>query len=95
MADHITLKAQVVRDAELPPETHGAIVGRSDDLKGVEALVVRMIDSTDRPDGSTYHVTWSLGEGRRAQESNDVIAAQGWQPVDPPVPIRLQPQRFP
>lgn len=95
VADHITLKGHVASDAELPPETHAAIVGRSDDLKGVEALVVRMIDSTDRPDGSTYHVTWSLAEGRRAQESNDVIASQGWQPVDPPVPIRLQPQRFP
>jgi hypothetical protein len=95
VADHVTLKAHVASDAELPPETHGAVVGRSDDLKGVEALVVRLVDTTERPDGSTYHLTWSLAEGRRAQESNDVIASQGWQPVDPPVAIRLQPQRFP
>jgi hypothetical protein len=54
--------------------------------------VVRIGGSTDRPDGGTYHITWSLAEGRDAKESNDVIAARGWQPVDPPIEVRLQPQ---
>ena len=34
---------------------------------------------TDRPDGSTYHITWSLGPGRKARESNDVLRDQGWE----------------
>ena len=32
------------------------------------------------PDGSTYHITWSLGPGRKARESNDVLRDQGWEP---------------
>ncbi|WP_245409559.1 hypothetical protein [Allosphingosinicella vermicomposti] len=95
VADHVTLKAHTSRDAGLPSETEGEIVGRSDDGKGVEALVVRIDGTTDRPDGSTYHITWSLAEGRRARESNDVIAAFGWAPIALPMPILLQPKRFP
>lgn len=94
VADHVTLRGGSSQDSELPGETEGEIVGRSDDGKGVEAMVVRIDGTTDRPDGSTYHVTWSLGQGRRAIESNDVIAAFGWTPIDPPIPVRLDPQRF-
>ena len=70
-------------DAPLPPEADGEIVGRADDGSGVEAMVVRLGGTTDRPDGSTYHITWSLADGRRAKESNDVIAARGWTDVRP------------
>ena len=45
-------------------------------------VVVEIDGATTRPDGGTWHVTWSLGEGRRAQESNNVIA-RGWEPCDP------------
>ena len=65
------------------------------DGEGVEALVVAIDDSTDRPDGSIYHITWSLGEGRRAKESNDVIARLGWTAIDLPMPVRLIPSRWP
>jgi hypothetical protein len=36
----------------------------------VEALVVELNGSTKRPDGNTYHITWSLAEGRKPVESN-------------------------
>ena len=94
IADHVTLKARVHEDAVLPPVATGVIVGRSDDGRGVEAMVVQLDGSTDRPDGSTYHITWSLGPGRRAVESNDVIRQRGWEPLDPPVPVRLEPALF-
>ena len=93
-ADHVTLKSKSSPDADLPQETHGEIVGRADDGRGIEALVVRIDGTTDRPDGSTYHITWSLEDGRRAKESNDVIAQYGWVPVDPPVPVQLDPGSF-
>jgi hypothetical protein len=92
IADHVTLKSKVGKTSSLPPETGGTIIGRADDGSGVEAMVVRIGASTDRPDGGTYHITWSLAEGRDAKESNGVIAARGWQPVDPPIEVRLQPQ---
>lgn len=56
-ADHVTLAAKVGADAPLPCETEGAIVGRADDGRGVEAMVVSLGGTTDRPDGSTYHIT--------------------------------------
>ena len=79
----------------LPPTATGVIVGRCDDGRGVEAMVVQVDGSTERPDGGTYHITWSLEPGRRAVESNDAIRAHGWQPLEPPVPVGLHPARWP
>ena len=95
VADHVTLKAKVASDSELPPPVTGEIVGRIDDGTGVEALVVSIDGSTDRPDGSSYHITWSLAPGRGAKESNDVIAKLGWRPLDMPMPVLLAPARWP
>lgn len=80
VADHVTLKPD---PQDLPDDTVGQIIGRADDGRGVEALVVQLAGSTARPEGSTWHITWSLSEGRRAKESNDVIAALGWTDVAP------------
>jgi hypothetical protein len=95
IADHVTLQSKVADDAALPEETEGEIVGRGDDGKGVEALVVAIRGTTDRPDGSTYHITWSLEKGREAKESNDVLAERDWERLELPVPVRLKPARFP
>ena len=95
VADHVTLAAKAARGAELPCETLGEIVGRVDDGEGVEALVVAIGGTTDRPDGSTYHITWSLEKGRKAKESNDVIARLGWTRIELPMPIKLIPSRWP
>ncbi|HYE29446.1 MAG TPA: hypothetical protein VEA61_14600 [Allosphingosinicella sp.] len=94
-ADHVTLQTEAAEDAPLPEETEGEIVGRADDGKGVEALVVAIGGTCDRPDGSVYHITWSLGPGRKAQESNDVLASRQWLAFDLPMPVRLEPARWP
>ena len=94
VADHVTLAAKVRGDAELPEPVTGEIVGRIDDGKGVEAMVVEIEGSPDRPDGSIYHITWSLAPGRRAKESNDVIRQFGWAPIELPMPVELRPERF-
>ena len=70
------------------------VVGRADDGESLECLVVELDGTTDRPDGSTYHITWSLGPGRRARESNDVLRDRGWDPIDAPIPVELEPARF-
>ena len=94
VADHVTLQAEAAEDAALPQETEGEIVGRADDGKGVEAMIVSIGGTTDRPDGSTYHVTWSLEDGRQARESNDVLAREPWTMFDLPMPVTLHPERF-
>lgn len=93
VAHHVTLKTEAEQDP-LPAEVSAQIVGRADDGKGVQAMVVSIDGTTDRPDGSTYHVTWSLADGRRARESNDVLKDGGWRQLDQSIPIRLEPGRF-
>ena len=93
VAHHVTLKSDAERDP-LPNDVKAEVVGRTDDESGVEAMVVAIDGTTGRPDGSTYHITWSLGDGRRARESNDVIRERGWQKLDQPIPVKLQPGRF-
>lgn len=93
IADHVTLETEA-GDKPLPPEVEAEILGRADDDAGVEAMVVAIDGTTDRPDGSTFHITWSLGPGRRAGESNDVIRERGWMQFDQPIPVTLAPARF-
>ena len=91
IADHVTLR---VGGTELPPKPRAHIVGRADDGKGLECLVVELDGTTDRPDGSTYHITWSLGPTRKARESNDVLRDRGWEPLPAPIDVTLEPARF-
>jgi hypothetical protein len=95
VADHVTLQA----DAEgrsLPQPADAEIVGRADDGDSLECLVVAIDGTTARPDGSVFHITWSLDKasGRKARESNDVLREQGWTAIEEPVPINLDPARF-
>ena len=94
-ADHVTLQTQASREP-LPPEVDATIVGHADDGDSLEAMVVRIDGSTDRPDGSIFHITWSLdkAKGRKARESNGLLKERGWHRLDHPVPISLDPARF-
>lgn len=93
VADHVTLET-TAQSKPLPPEVGAEIIGHSDDGQGVEAMVVALNGSTRRPDGSTFHITWSLAKGRRAKESNDVIRECGWTRFDQPIPVTITPARF-
>jgi hypothetical protein len=95
VANHVTLAFGVGGKVKLPVETAGEVVGWADDGSGVQALVVRIGGTTDRPDGSTYHLTWSLAPGRKAKESNDVLRARGWTLLDVPISIALTPRYWP
>ena len=94
IADHVTLRVGATRETPLPRKPNARVVGRADDGDSLECLVVELDGTNDRPDGSTYHITWSLGPGRKARESNDVLRDQGWEHLDTPVDIELEPARF-
>ena len=95
IAQHVTHKMGARPREPLPAPCSGAIVGEADDGAGVQCLVVEVEGSSLRPDGGTYHITWSLdpARNRRAIESNGVIAWLGWRTVEP-VTISLTPGRF-
>ena len=82
VADHVTLRVGATPQTPLPRKPQSRVVGRADD------------GTTDRPDGSTYHITWSLGPGRSARESNDVLRDKGWEALPAPIEIELEPARF-
>ena len=94
IADHVTLRVGATADTPLPRRPSAQVVGHADDGGSLECLVVELDGTTDRPDGSTYHITWSLGPGRRARESNDVLRDEGWTPFAAPIPVTLEPARF-
>jgi hypothetical protein len=94
IADHVTLRTRATPETPLPRKPEARIVGYADDGKSLECLVVELDGTTDRPDGSTYHITWSLGPTRKARESNDVLRDCGWDAIDAPIPVELEPARF-
>ena len=95
IADHVTLRVGATSETPLPKKPKNSkVIGWADDGKGVQCLVVEIDGTFDRPDGSTYHITWSLGPGRRARESNDVLRDRGWDYLEVPVGVDLEPARF-
>lgn len=95
IADHVTLRVGATSATPLPrPPKTSRIVGRADDGRSLECMVVEIDGTTDRPDGSTYHITWSLGPDRKARESNDLLRNAGFEPLPAPVNLTLEPARF-
>lgn len=93
VADHITFGKSA--GLTLPDVPVAEVVGIADDGEGVQALVAELSGTTERPDGSTYHITWSLADGRKAVESNDVIKTYGWDHSGETSKIRLEPASWP
>jgi hypothetical protein len=93
IAHHVTLKSGAAPEEDAPAAHQAAVVGVAGDGAGVQAVIVQLNGTTERPDGGTYHITWSLAPGRKAIESNDVLATHDWTPFGPS-PIRLQPASF-
>lgn len=94
IADHVTLRAGATPQTPLPRKPEARIVGHADDGKSLECLVVTVDGTTDRADGSTYHISWSLSAGRAARKSNDVLSDQGWKLLPSPIDVTLEPARF-
>lgn len=96
IADHVTLRSDA-RGNPLPPPVEARIIGHADDGDSLETMVVTVDGTPDRPDGSIFHITWSLdgAKGRRAKESNDLLNERGWENFDEPIPVDMQPARFP
>lgn len=95
VADHVTLCRGSMSSSPLPECPRSSnVVGRADDGDSLECLVIEIDETTDRPDGSTYHITWSLGPGRHPRQSNNLIRDRGWDHIEKPIPVELIPARF-
>ncbi len=95
VADHVTLQSDHgAGTPELPPPAHARIIGCADDGAGCQAMVIEVAGTKDRPSGGTFHITWSLADGRKARESNDVIAVGGFAAIDDDTRITLAPRAW-
>ena len=94
MGHHITEKFGVAADYPTPEMPDSVVVvGRAIDKKlEVDALLVEINGSSNRPDGSKYHITWSLGANAKPVDSNKIINSAEY--LDSPIPIRVQPKVF-
>jgi hypothetical protein len=83
IADHVTLLGRAPASAPQPEPVEAEIIGAVDDGEGVQALIVEVNGSSKRPDGGTFHITWSLDRrrGRKPVQSNEVIARHPWTDV--------------
>lgn len=86
---HITYKMGVKSDQPLPEASTFKVVGYACDPLGIEALVVEVDGTTVRPDGKTFHITWSLDRdaGFKPVKSNDLIASRGYEKISSPINI--------
>lgn len=82
---------EVLSWMEPMPKGQIKVVGYVDDGEGLEALVVSVNGSTERPDGKTYHITWSLNEGRKPVESNDLLTNKQYT-LTMPIAIEARPE---
>jgi hypothetical protein len=98
IAHHITTKFGTNKNDALPPTAKTAeIIGEAvDPERAVQALVVAINGSPSRPDGSLYHITWSLdrSKGAKPVHSNEVIKQRGYKKVAP-VALKLSPKFWP
>jgi len=84
IAHHVTHEFGVYD--QLPPETHQVRVVAEVITDTVQAVVVIVNGSMNRPGGGTYHITVSIdkSKGAKPKDSNDAIAdSANWTNVDP------------
>ena len=78
VAHHVTLWGHRER-APVPPPAVMAVIGHAADT-AIEALIVTVDGSAERPDGGTFHCTWSLDpmSDRVPKDANAMIAVRNW-----------------
>jgi hypothetical protein len=84
VAHHVTAQFGVPEDAPPPDEARFCVVGVTTDGRQLQTLVVSVDGQTTRPDGETYHVTWSLDRelGAKPKDSKMAIKRLGYTVVD-------------
>jgi len=92
-AGHVTLKFPAAPEDAIPPAPRSArVIGYADGGDGVEAVVVEIDGSIQRPDGRTFHITLSVdpARGKESADANDLLKEHGCERV-PAMDIALEP----
>ena len=92
VAHHVTVQFGNVTAEDIPTGKDIKVVGHLDTGDGLQALVVSVDGEVDRPDGSVYHITWSLENGYKPVDSNKMIKSLGYKEIDHKVSVDFVPQ---
>ncbi|MBW0144643.1 hypothetical protein [Sphingomicrobium clamense] len=92
IAHHVTLWGNR-KGAQPPKPASITLVGHVDNGSDLECYVASVEGETRRPDGSIYHVTWSLDpdSGVQPKHSNDLLAKKDWSALSEPIPLVTRP----
>jgi hypothetical protein len=74
--------------------TDAKVIGYANSGDGVECLVVKINGTSVRPDGGTYHITWSLSANRKPVESNNLLKDKGYTVLVNPIDIQVVPKFY-
>jgi len=90
---HVTVDFGVPNDTVAPEEAEVKVIGFKDSGDGLEALVVSVNGEQTRPDGSKYHITWSLDPEKYApKDSNKLLKESYWYTLSLPTAIDTTPE---
>lgn len=81
---HVTITYGVTQQEPLPQGmAQIEVVGYASDRKGLETFICKVNGTETRPDGLTYHITWSYDpkQGYEPKHATDIITQYGWVPV--------------
>lgn len=95
IAHHVTHEFGVYES--LPPETRSVRVTAVASNDRVQAAIVKVNGTTQRGDGSFYHITVSIdrSKGAKPVDSNDLIRdSRNWTAVEP-FDVEVEPKFFP
>jgi len=87
---HVTIEFGVGADTTVPEPADIKVVGYIDSGDGLEALVVSVDGTYDKPNG-LYHITWSLDPDKYSpKDSNDLLNNKRFD-MSLPIPITTTP----
>lgn len=93
-AHHVTYSLKN-KDKTNPPDISSAeIVGWADSGDGLEAAVVAIDGSIERPGGGFYHITWSLDPSKYKPVDSNKLIQNGWSRFQRSTPISLTPTQL-
>lgn len=94
VAHHVTTKYGVTADETPDAVDSYSIVGYADSGDGLEALVISIDNNVERPDGSLYHITWSLDPDKYKPNDSNSLVKSGYRNIGP-IGIDMVPTFFP
>lgn len=95
LGHHITEKFGVKDENEIPSEPESVyVIGYVDNEEDVEGFLVSIDGSAQRPDGGTYHITWSIDRSKGAKPVHTNQYIKNAEKLKRPIEIDVEPKFF-